>query len=272
MSDTETPHPGASSDQVPAVPVEPVSGDPEADAQPYPPPDMPPVPEEIREAGRLAPDHWLGMIDPTWTGEGPPPEWAVVGQWRSGLDGEIVEWRDNEEYKPSPRALGWPEPTDDVDAAVQLAATGYGPGDAVTKALAAAEELAVFLQPDGGPQSAVAPDGTAVVPVFTSPTYLHTAGRLKFELMNVTDLLDRLPEKHFLYLNPSAPVGMTVQPDTLREELGSAADAPHSPSQRPSTVGRAPADAGQPDGGEVSGTTGTEAASTTAGGARGEAL
>lgn len=179
---------------------------------------MPPVPDEIREAARLAPDHWLGMVDPTWRGEGPPPAWAVVGQWRSGLDGEIVEWQDNEEYRPSPKALGWPEPADDVDAAVQLAATGYGPGEDVTRALAKLPEAAVFVTPDGDPLPATAPDGkTPVVPLFTSPVYLHTSGRLAFELMSIGDVLDRLPEGHLLYLNPSASVSMTVETDALRE-------------------------------------------------------
>ncbi|MGK4907055.1 type VII secretion system-associated protein [Streptomyces albus] len=181
---------------------------------------MPPVPEEIREAGRLAPDHWLGMVDPTWQGEGPPPAWALVGQWRSSPEGEIVEWQDNEEYQPSPKALGWPEPADDVDAAVQLAATGYGPGENVTTALAALEEVAVFVTPDGDPLPATAPDGeTAVVPVFTSPVYLHTSGRLAFALHPVRKVLDQLPEGHLIYLNPSAPVSMTVETDALREAL-----------------------------------------------------
>ncbi|WP_374335464.1 type VII secretion system-associated protein [Streptomyces albus] len=182
---------------------------------------MPPVPEEIREAGRLAPDHWLGMVDPTWQGEGPPPAWALVGQWRSSPEGEIVEWQDNEEYQPSPKALGWPEPADDVDAAVQLAATGYGPGENVTTALAALEEVAVFVTPDGDPLPATAPDGeTAVVPVFTSPVYLHTSGRLAFALHPVRKVLDQLPEGHLIYLNPSAPVSMTVETEALREALG----------------------------------------------------
>ncbi|MEU2083054.1 type VII secretion system-associated protein [Streptomyces albus] len=182
---------------------------------------MPPVPEEIREAGRLAPDHWLGMVDPTWQGEGPPPAWALVGQWRSSPEGEIVEWQDNEEYQPSPKALGWPEPADDVDAAVQLAATGYGPGEDVTKALAALDEVAVFVTPNGDPLPATAPDGeTAVVPVFTSPVYLHTSGRLAFALHPVRKVLEQLPEGHLIYLNPSAPVSMTVETEALREALG----------------------------------------------------
>ncbi|MEU2744142.1 type VII secretion system-associated protein [Streptomyces sp. NPDC007095] len=181
---------------------------------------MPDVPDSIREAARLAPDHWLGMVDPTWRGEAAPPEWAVVGQWRSSPEGEIVEWRDNEDYKPSPTALGWPEPADKVDAAVQLAATGYGPGEDVTEALAALPEAAVFVTPSGDPLPATAPDGkTAIVPVFTSPVYLHTSGRLAFELMPIPELLDRLPEGHLLYLNPSAPVSMTLETEMLRAAL-----------------------------------------------------
>ena len=200
---------------------------------------MPAIPDSIREAGRLAPDHWLGMVDPAWSGEGTPPSWALVGQWRSSPEGEIVEWRDNEEYRPSPSALDWPEPVDDVDAAVQLAATGYGPGEAVTDALAALPEVAVFVTPGGDPLSATAPDGaTHVIPAFTSPVYLHAAGRLAYELVGVRDLLGRLPADHFLYLNPSAPVSMTVDPAILREALERrpAADLDVA-APRPATVG-----------------------------------
>ncbi|MFI2379722.1 type VII secretion system-associated protein [Streptomyces sp. NPDC018964] len=177
---------------------------------------LPPVPDDIREAGRLAPDHWLGVVDPMWSGEGKPPEWAMTGRWRSGLDGEIVEWEDNPEYRPSPRALDWPEPEDEVDRAVQLASTGYGPGEAVPAALAG-REVAVLTAPGGGLLSAVAPDGTPVVPVFTSSVFLHTSGRFAFELVGVDDLLTRVPEGHVLYLNPSAAVGMLLDPDAVRD-------------------------------------------------------
>lgn len=178
-----------------------------------------PVPDEIREAGRLAPDHWLGMVDPTWSGEGEPPEWAIVGRWRSGEDGEIVEWQDNPDYQPSPRALDWPEPEDDVDRAVQLAATGYGPGEAVPRALLD-HEVAVLTAPGGGPLAATTPDGTPVIPVFTSPVYLHTCGRLGYELRRVDEsLLEEVPDGHLLYVNSSGPVSMTVEPAAVREVL-----------------------------------------------------
>ncbi|MEU3147487.1 MULTISPECIES: type VII secretion system-associated protein [unclassified Streptomyces] len=182
--------------------------------------ELPPVPDDIREAGRLAPDHWLGAVDPMWSGQERPPRWAMPGRWRSGLDGEIVEWEENPDYRPSPLALGWPEPEDEVDHAVQLASAGYGPGEAVPAALVG-REVAVLTGPDGGPLSAATPEGTPVVPVFTSPAFLHTAGRLAFELVGVADLVPRIPEGHALYLNPSAAVGMLLDVDAVRDAIRS---------------------------------------------------
>lgn len=181
-------------------------------------------PEEFVRAARLAPDHWLYLPDPAWRGEGPPPPWAVAGQWRSDSRGEIVEWEENEEYRPSPEARGWPEPTDEVDRAVQLATTGYGPAEDVTAALAVAE-VAVLVTADGEPVSAAAPDGTAVVPLYTSPHHLQAAGRLAFEQVPFADLLDRIPPGHSLFLNSSAPVGMVLATDGLAEAVREAAEA-----------------------------------------------
>ncbi|WP_331727948.1 type VII secretion system-associated protein (plasmid) [Streptomyces coelicoflavus] len=178
----------------------------------------PQVPDEIRKAAELAPDHWLGMVDPAWAGEGVPPGWAMLGEWRSGPEGEIEEWRPNEDYRPSPRALGWPEPTDPVDEAIQLAASGYGPGDAVPRALATAE-IAVLLAPGGGPLSALAPNDEAVVPAFTSPQHLHASGRFGYELMPAAQVLDKIPADHLLYLNASGAVSITVDVDALRHAV-----------------------------------------------------
>ncbi|KAF2775030.1 type VII secretion system-associated protein [Streptomyces sp. OM5714] len=211
----------------------------------------PDVPDDIKEAARLAPDHWLGMVDPTWSGEGTPPDWATLGEWKSGPDGEIEEWRANETYRPSPRALDWPEATDPVDEAIQLAATGYGPGEDVPRALVAAD-IAVLLAPGGGPLSATTPNGEAVVPAFTSPPHLQACGRLGYELMPAVDVLDLVPEGHLLYLNASGAVSMTVDVDAFRRAIediaaeehaaaesdtGGAEEAPPPVPDRPSTVG-----------------------------------
>lgn len=201
----------------------------------------PPIPDEIREAARLAPDHWLSMIDPTWTGQGEPPDWAVVGRWRSSLEGEIVEWQDNPDYKPSPRALGWPDPEDDVDGAVQLAVTGYGPAEAVPKALAD-YEVAVLTSPGGGLVTVTTPDDVAALPLYTSPVYLHTSGRFGFELMRVDrELLDKLPAGHVLYINPSGPVAMTLEPDAVRKVLDDYLTAGRTVEQDRTAPAEAPA-------------------------------
>ncbi|MGW4305346.1 type VII secretion system-associated protein [Streptomyces californicus] len=175
---------------------------------------MPPVPDDIRAAARTAPEHWLGTVDPAWRGEGEPPLWAVIGQWRSDADGEIVEWQRNEHYRPSPGMLGWPEPTDDVDAAMQLAATGYGPVENVALAAVAAE-LAVLTAPDGGAVSACTPEGDAVVPVFTSPEHLKRAGALAHRVLPLAEAFALVPEGQDLYLNPTGPVALRLSADDL---------------------------------------------------------
>ncbi|TSB21203.1 type VII secretion system-associated protein [Streptomyces sp. NBC_01525] len=176
---------------------------------------MPEPPPEVIEAAREAPDHWLAMVDLTWSGQGPPPLWAVIGQWRSGPTGEIEDWRDNPEYRPSPQMLDWSEPTDAVDQAVQLAATGYGPVPEVARTLAAAE-VSYLVTAAGAPLPAASPEGTPVVPVYTSEDHLEPVGRLLVDRRPVAELLERLPAGHALYVNPTGAVSMLVEPDAVR--------------------------------------------------------
>ncbi len=175
---------------------------------------MPTPPDDIVEAARLAPEHWISMIDPGWDGEGVPPDRVVVGRWRTGTTGEIEEWEDNEAYRPSPEALGWPEPTDDVDHALQLAVTGYGTVEDALRALATAE-VAVLTLPDGSPVTAAVADGRLVVPVFTAAPHLAGVGAFASERVTVPALLDRLPPGHALYVNPAGPAGTVLEPGRL---------------------------------------------------------
>lgn len=183
--------------------------------------DMPEPPPEVVEAARNAPDHWLAMVDLTWQGEGAPPLWALIGQWRSGPAGEIEEWRDNPEYRPSPQALDWAEPADAVDRAVQLAATGYGPMQDVHATLARAE-VSVLVTATGTPLAAASPEGTPVIPVYTSPGYLESVGRLLYDRRPVAELVEQLPPGHALYLNPTGPVSMLVETEPLRAAISEA--------------------------------------------------
>ncbi|HEY5833947.1 type VII secretion system-associated protein [Streptomyces sp.] len=183
--------------------------------------EIPVPPEPILTAARTAPDHWFYLADPSWRGANPPPSWALLGRWRSDDAGEIVEWEENEAYRPSPEALGWPEPADAVDTAVQRAATGYGPVEEVPRLLALAE-LVVLLGPDGEPAVTTAPDDTPAVAVFTGSPDLDDVEPPDHETMSAADLLSRLPEDtdQLLYLSPTAPVSMAVAVSDLREALG----------------------------------------------------
>ncbi|WP_189306591.1 type VII secretion system-associated protein [Streptomyces albospinus] len=186
--------------------------------------EMPEPPPEVIEAARNAPDHWLAMVDLTWSGDGAPPLWALVGQWRSGPTGEIEEWRNNPEYRPSPQMLDWSDPTDPVDRALQLAATGYGPAQDVSDELARAE-VSVLVTSTGTPLAAASPEGTPVIPVYTSAAYLESVGRLLYDRRPVAELVEQLPPGHALYLNPTGPVSMLVETEQLRTALAEAGAA-----------------------------------------------
>ncbi|MFF8593841.1 type VII secretion system-associated protein [Streptomyces sp. NPDC015220] len=203
----------------------------------------PGIPQRLREAARLAPEHWLAMTDPGWSGEGPPPSWAVRGQVRSGTDGEIEEWRANEEHRPSPVARGWPAPTDEIDEAIQLAVTGYGPGEDVVRLLAAAE-VAFPLDPAGRPLVASTPDGIPAVPVYTSAGQLSALGRLAHEALPVTELLSLLAPGQRLLVNPEGAACLLMESEPL---LAAVAEAPGT-EQAAGTGERAPAGAGEPAG------------------------
>ncbi|MFJ4153110.1 type VII secretion system-associated protein [Streptomyces galbus] len=183
--------------------------------------EIPIPPEAILIAARNAPDHWFYLADPSWRGANPAPSWALLGRWRSDAAGEIVEWEDNESYRPSPEALGWPEPADALDTALQRAATGYGPVEEVPRLLAQTE-LVVLLGPEGEPAVTTAPDDSPAVAVFTTSPDLDGAELPDHETMSASDLLSRLPTDAYqlLCLSPTAPVSMTVAVSDLREALG----------------------------------------------------
>ncbi|MFJ2648029.1 type VII secretion system-associated protein [Streptomyces sp. NPDC087420] len=199
-------------------------------------PEIPEPPVEIIEAARHLPDQWLSLPDPAWSGADEdgdgdedtdqgrdadaPPDWAIPGRWRAGPTGAIVAWEDNEEYRPSPEALGWPAPTDPVESAIQLAVTGYGPTEDVVRTLAAAK-VAVLTAADGGALAVRSAEGEPVIPVFTSPAYHDAFGAFAARIVPVAELVERLPEGYALYVNPSGPAGMIMETAELIQEIGS---------------------------------------------------
>ncbi|MFF3249318.1 type VII secretion system-associated protein [Streptomyces sp. NPDC002870] len=183
------------------------------------PDEVPDPPEEIARAARLAPEHYFYMHDPNWSGEGVPPPFATVGRWRSDDKGEIVDWEDYRDYRPSAQALGWEEPADETDAAVHAAVTGYGPAEAVASALVTAH-LEVFLDDGGRPSRSEGPEGTTAIPVFTLTPSLADADLPPHRHIAVPELIEELEDgEEVLYLSPTSPVSAAVPPDVLRRIL-----------------------------------------------------
>jgi len=179
------------------------------------PGDLPEVPDSVREAALSAPGHWLGVTDPEWPGDRPPPNWAVVGEWRADEKGVIREYRANPAYRPSARVLGWPEPTDPVDAAAQRAATGYGSPDEALAALAEAE-VSVVRGTDGRPLTAAGADGAPVVLAFTSPTHQFMSPTLIHDTLPAGELARRLRGSGaVLMVNAAAAAPLVVPVDSL---------------------------------------------------------
>ncbi|MFD3609200.1 type VII secretion system-associated protein [Streptomyces atroolivaceus] len=190
------------------------------------------IPEAVRSAARRAPGHWVGVVDPEWTEERTPPEWAVLGEWQSDESGGVGEYRANPEYRPSARVLGWPEPTDPVDAAAQRAATGYGSVEAALAALAEAD-VTVVRGPDGGPLTATGRDGAPVVLLFTSSAHEFMSAALHHDTLPARELARSLRGPGtMLMVNAGAAAPLFVPADSLLsvraagDETGSAAGAP----------------------------------------------
>ncbi|MCK8435480.1 type VII secretion system-associated protein [Streptomyces sp. D2-8] len=214
----------------------------------------PEVPEAVRAAARRAPGHWIGMADPEWTEERTPPEWAVLGEWRSDEGGDVGEYRANPAYRPSPRMLGWPEATDPVDAAAQRAATGYGSVDEAVAALAEAEVMLV-RGTDGGPLTAAGRDGAPVVLLFTSAAHAFMSEALRHDTLPARELARSLSGADtLLMVNAGAAAPLLVPADRLlgpvraEGDEGERAGGPagtvsadrtdSSPEPRPHTAGR----------------------------------
>lgn len=101
---------------------------------PTPPPagnfGKPEITEEMRANARANPNSWLYVIDEAFDPDGPVPSWAVVGAYPVSGGGQIVEdFHPNDRYRPSPKALGFPEPGTDLERLLQLVRTNHRPAE-----------------------------------------------------------------------------------------------------------------------------------------------
>ncbi|WP_418189840.1 type VII secretion system-associated protein [Amycolatopsis orientalis] len=135
-------------------------------------PRKPKITEEMRANAKANPNSWLYVIDEAFDPEGPVPSWAVVGAYPVNGAGEIVEdFHPNDRYRPSPKALGFPEPRNELEQLLQLVRTNHRPAADLPRVFLDSTLFVYALSPV---QRTVIgfhnTDGQVLVPAYTAKT------------------------------------------------------------------------------------------------------
>ncbi|MER5465105.1 type VII secretion system-associated protein [Streptomyces sp. NPDC002668] len=162
---------------------------------------IPPVTDAVRAEAAVRPGSWVYAIDSFFDPAGKVPPYGIIGAWKVDDLGHIAgEFKHNPKYRPSPRSLGMKEPTDTVDAVIQLAAAGYADDSAARSALL---DSVLFLIP--GAAADVHADGVdhQVVPAYTNEHH-GPQSVPQLQPSEFRALLAGLPDHAILELNPGS--------------------------------------------------------------------
>lgn len=124
----------------------------------------------MRANARANPNSWLYVIDEAFDPNGPVPSWAVVGAYPVNAAGQIVEeFHPNDRYRPSPKALGFPDPRNELERLLQLVRINHRPAEDLPPVILNATLFVYALSPV---QRTVIgfhnTDGRVLVPAYTS--------------------------------------------------------------------------------------------------------
>lgn len=183
--------------------------------------DVPPPPsltDELREQARRSPGKWFYAIDPFFDPGGEVPPYGIIGAWQADERGEISgEFRHNPNYRPSPVALDYPDPTDPLDDAIQLSSTGYATGEGIVSLLLEADVI-VAAGPDGGIPVFDTDEGRTAL-VCTAQAHLpgeFPEGSTGWQRIRGGDLIGLLPPGVGVAINPFGPAGVVLPHTDLR--------------------------------------------------------
>ncbi len=131
--------------------------------------DRPEITPEMRANARANPNSWLYVIDEAFDPKGPVPSWAVVGAYPVNAAGDVVaDFHPNDRYRPSPKALGFPDPTNDLERLLQLVRTEHRPSTDLPRAVL---DSTLFVYAMSPVQRTVIgfhnTDGQVLVPAYT---------------------------------------------------------------------------------------------------------
>ncbi|ASR38617.1 hypothetical protein BAY61_30535 [Prauserella marina] len=179
----------------------------------------PRITREMRANARANPNSWLYVIDEAFDPNGRVPSWAVVGAYPVNGNGEVVEdFHPNDRYRPSPKALGFPEPANELERMLQLVRTKHRPAEDLPSVVLGATLFVYAMSPV---QRTVIgfhnSDGRVLVPAYTAkslvpPEWPHARAVLGKDIVG-------LLAGHALTINPHDVVTAVIPADHLERAL-----------------------------------------------------
>lgn len=181
---------------------------------------VPPITDEMRELARQQPGSWLYSIDPFFedgadeNAEVPP--FGIVGAYQVDDAGIIdPKFVPNPNYRPSPVALDFPDPTNDIEIALGLAATGYGGDEQLRDILLAGTVITQRGQDDDSVLIIDEGQDRDVVRAYSSAQYLPGGYATERSWhLPVRALLPALRGR-YLSLNPESRIGVRIPGEAL---------------------------------------------------------
>lgn len=186
------------------------------------PPSKPPITEEMRANARANPNTWLYVFDEAFDPRGTVPTWGIVGAYPVNAAGEVVEdFHPNNQYKPSPRALGYPEPTSELERLLQYVRARHRPSSDLPRAIVKATLWVYAVAPSQRTLTGFHDrTGRVVVPAYTAKRLAPREWPHSRPVLG-RDLVPLLAG-HPLAINPDGAVTAVVPAERLVEALGEA--------------------------------------------------
>ncbi|MES9606988.1 type VII secretion system-associated protein [Actinomadura sp. NPDC000929] len=185
----------------------------------------PPNSPEALEYANQHPGSWLYEIDPFFDSDDDVPAYGIVGAWSIDEEGKITNsFKKNSDYRPSPEVLGFPEPTDPLDAAIQLVVAGYGDESQALARLRSSEVLvATGPEGDGGSVWVHEINGIEGVFAFTSRAQLPAEPLFEggsWRALPARELASSVPDDVDIVININSPARWKIDSRSLRPHSG----------------------------------------------------
>jgi hypothetical protein len=180
----------------------------------------PPITAAMREAARRQPNGWVYVIDPAFDPNGRVPPEGIAGAYPVDDNGEIVPtFQPNERYRPTPKGLHLPEPTDALDDVLQRTTTGWASEDRLRAVLLDSNVLVIGQDPADDERHALLvhedDQGRLAVYAFTAEAHAQRAQVRHSRRVAVRDLLREWPPGADLVLNAGGPASVRIPADKV---------------------------------------------------------